>query len=231
MDYDYIYQQIIKTTPDYSKLMTAEDFIQYLAEATAKENAKALRTSPSIFDKVLNALACLCGNRTYNTSSDEDTMNDYIRDLLDKSLEIRDQTRQGISSKSTNAEKGRAGELDIQIRFNGIPIGIYEGLRLESVEEKIIHDHIEKATIKYNPQGCKEVFIVTYVIKQKKGFGEYWKRFVECVNRYKQEDDEYNIKSIEEIDTSMSAIRALHGKYYMDEMEHNVYIIAVKIQE
>ena len=205
-------------------------FIHQLAQETAEENAKALRQSPIIFDAVIGALASLCGNPTYNTSSSEDSMNDYVRDILGQNNAVRDQTRQGRSGTFETAEDEQPGELDLQIRYNGRPIGIYEGLKLDSVVEKTIHDHIRKATVNYNPQGVKDVFVVAYVVKQSKKFGEFWNRFEACVRRYDDEDFPITWDD-EEADTDMSAVRAIHGVYDMDDMNHDVYVIAVKVQE
>ncbi len=159
-------------------------------------------------------------------------MNDYVRDILGQGLQVRDQTRQGLSGNSRSAEKGHAGEVDIQIRNNGRPIGIYEGLRLESVTEKTIHDHIEKATVNYNPQGVKEVFVVAYVINHSTGFGEFWTRFVGCIQKYEAKEEEYQITwEEEEEDTGLSGVRSIHGTYEMDDVEHSIHVIAVKIME
>ena len=209
-----------------------EDMIRRQAEANAEAYAKALRSSPFLFDEIVGALSSLCGNRHYNAASDEDTMNDYVRDILGQGLQVRDQTRQGISVNSRSAEKGHAGEVDIQIRNNGRPIGIYEGLRLDGVKSGEIYDHIAKATINYNPQGVKEVFVVAYIIKHTIGFGGFWKRFVDCVQKYKADDLEHQITWDDEVEeTGLSAVRSLHGTYDMDDEEHNVHVMAVKIME
>lgn len=207
------------------------EFIANLAQASAEANAKAMRSTPAVFDKIIGALASLCGNPIFNTQTHEDPMNDYVRDVLGQEIEVRDQTRQGISGSSDSAVEGHAGEVDIQIRFNGKPICIYEGLKLDSVQTDVIYSHIAKATIKYNPQGLKEVFVVTYVVNQQKRFGDFWDRFKEKVRAYVADDDEYMIAwDDEDTDTGMSAIRVLHGVYKMDGEDHNVYAIAVKIQ-
>lgn len=98
--------------------------------------------------------------------------------------------------------------------------------------ERYIHDHIAKATINYNPQGVKDVFVVAYIIKQAKNFGDFWGRFSVCVRKYEAREVEYAITWDEgEMNTGISAIRSLHGTYQMDGVKHNVYVIAVKIQE
>lgn len=209
-----------------------EDMIRCQADANAEAYVKALRSSPFLFDAIVGALAALCGNPTYNSSTTEDPMNDYVRDILGSWLQIRDQTRQGISASSHSAERGKAGELDIQIRNNGRPIGLYEGLRLDSVRSSDIYDHIKKATINYNPQGVKEVFVVAYVQGYKTGFGEFWKRMMVSVKAYDAFDLEHQIIwDEEEEDTGLSAIRSIHGIYNMNDVEHNVHIMAVKIME
>lgn len=208
------------------------EFIERQAQANAEAYAKAMKTSPVVFDKVVSALSSLCGNLMYNASASEDNMNDYVRDLLGHDTEVRDQTRQGISGASDSAQDGHAGEIDIQIRHNGKPICIFEGLKLNSVNTGEIHDHIAKATVKYNPQGVKDVFVVAYVINQAKRFGDFWNRYSACVRTYSAEDEEYSIVwDEEETETEMSAVRALHGVYNMDGVSHNVYVFAVKIQE
>ena len=207
-----------------------QEFIDRLAEATGRELAKAIKTNPDLFDEIVGALSALCGNTTYNSSSLEDPMNDYVRDILGHGLQVRDQTRQGISGRSRSAEKGEAGELDIQIRNNGKPIGIYEGLRLKDVASEEIYEHISKATINYNPQGVKEVFVVAYVRNQSRTFGQFWKRFVDCVRNYEPKDPEYSIVwDEEEEDTGLSAVRSVHGIYNVDDAEHNVHVMAVKL--
>ena len=209
-----------------------EDMIRRQAEAYAEANAKALRSSPFLFDEIVGALAALCGNPTYNSSTLEDQMNDYVRDILGHGLQVRDQTRQGISGNSRSAEKGRAGELDIQIRNNGRPIGIYEGLRLDGVNTKEIYDHIIKATINYNPQGIKEVFVVAYVRGQFTCFGDFMNRFIACVKAYQAPVPECQIVwDDEEEDTGLSAVRSIHGIYNLDGVEHNIHVMAVKLME
>ena len=207
-----------------------ENMVHRQAEANAEAYAKAMRTAPCLFDEIVGALSSLCGNIAYNSSSPEDMMNDYVRDILGRGLQVRDQTRQGISGNSRSAERGKAGELDIQIRNNGRPIGIFEGLRLESVNSQYIYDHIRKATINYNPQGVKEIFIVAYVQRQTKEFGGFWKRFVDCVKKYSPSDVEYEIMWDEdEEDTGLSSVRSIHGIYCLDDVDHNVHVMAVKM--
>lgn len=91
---------------------------------------------------------------------------------------------------------------------------------------------LRKATINYNPQGVKEIFVVAYVRNHKTEFGSFWKRYMDTVRKYAAEDSEYQIIwDNEEEDTGLSAVRSLHGMFYMDDAEHNVHVIAVKLME
>ena len=102
-----------------------------------------------------------------------------------------------------------------EIVLKGRPIGIYEGLRLENVDSNYIYGHIRKATINYNPQGVKEVFVVAYVRGKSTGFGEFWSRFMECARAYDASDIEYQIAwDEEEEETGLSAVRSLHSNIH-----------------
>lgn len=119
----------------------------------------------------------------------EDEINDRFRDLLDanKYIDVRDQTRQGTSSTGK-----RAGEVDIMVRIGKMPVSIIEALRLTSVSEDYIAEHINKI-YKYDTLGYRFNFIVSYV--KIKDFNRFWngcKQFV-CSYKYPYEMIGYNI--------------------------------------
>ena len=221
---------------EYFKQLTEEisvgrqEAIKEAAKIFAEENAKIKLQNHNIFDSIIYSLSCLCGNIKYNSSSDEDTINDYIRDILGKDLTVRDQTRQGQSEASSHKETVRAGELDIQIRDNNIPVALYEALKVSSVAKNNIYKHIKKGTVLYNPQGVKEVYIVAYVANHKNDFGTFWNRFSVVIKEYSDENFNF-LWDNDELDTGMSALRVIHGVFDMDGVDHNVYVIAVKIQD
>lgn len=101
----------------------------------------------------------LCLNHSYNDSTLEDIINDYIRDMMISKgyNEAKDQTRHGISANENNA-----GEVDILFTKDGKEIAIFEGLKLDSVKAAYIDQHIKKAIINYNALGTA-TFIVAYV--------------------------------------------------------------------
>ncbi len=209
-----------------------ESFITSLAERIAEENVKAARKAPTTFDKVVNALCALCMDKTYNASIHEDSMNTFVRAVLEPDLNIRDQTLSGRSERSKSAEEGNAGEIDLCIRHNGRPLCIYEGIKLEKKETRRLHGHIEKATINYNPMGVREIYVTVYAIRHSKDFGDFWNAIIDCAKEYRAPNDEYEIAWDEnEEDTDLSGVRSYHGIYEMDGLSHELHIMAVKIQE
>lgn len=110
-----------------------------------------------VYDKMLRAISKLQRNSHYNADSGEDTMNDYIRDILDENYFIKDQTRQGESESG-----GEAGEVDIQICHDGLPVVMIEGIKVSSLERDRLDTHMNKVLTKYDPNGCPYAFWVIY---------------------------------------------------------------------
>lgn len=110
-----------------------------------------------ICDKMLRALSKLQRNHHYGVDSSEDTMNDYIRDILDESYFMKDQTRQG---ESENGDE--AGEVDIQLCYDGLPVVMIEGIKVSSLERERLDSHMNKVLTKYDPNGCPYAFLIVY---------------------------------------------------------------------
>ena len=112
-----------------------------------------------ICNKMLRAISKLQRNHTYNADSSEDTMNDYIRDILDESYFMKDQTRQGESESGDEA-----GEVDIQLCHDGLPVVMIEGIKVSSLERNRLDSHMNKVLTKYDPNGCPYAFLIIYTI-------------------------------------------------------------------
>ena len=55
---------------------------------------------------------------------------------------------------------------------------------------------------------------------------------VECVKSYQISDANYAITwDDDEEDTRLSAVRSIHGIYNMDDVEHNIHAMAVKLMK
>ncbi len=132
---------------------------------------------------VLNDLAKvserLSTNATYKKETPENSINDYIRDmlLLMGYNEVKDQTRHGISLSGKDA-----GEVDILISKGGKEIAIFEGLKLNSVDSAYVDNHILKAIVNYNALGTA-TFIVAYVSSN--NYESFWNRYTDYLKEYR----------------------------------------------
>lgn len=84
-------------------------------------------------------------------------MNDYIRDILGESYFMKDQTRQGDSENGDEA-----GEVDIQLCYDGLPVVMIEGIKVSSLERERLDSHMNKVLTKYDPNGCPYTFLIVY---------------------------------------------------------------------
>lgn len=120
----------------------------------------------------------VCLNYSFDENSTENSINDYFRDMLSVKgyKEVKDQTRHGISTNGKDA-----GEVDILLSKNGKEIAIYEGLKLDSVNQSYISTHIDKSIVNYNSLGTA-TFIVSYV--NTTDFESFWKRYSAYIEAY-----------------------------------------------
>lgn len=120
----------------------------------------------------------LCTNAAYDEKTDEDTINDYFRDMLNGKgyTETRDQTRHGVSGSEI-----KAGEVDILLARDGKEIALFEGLIPRSSTDTGIGEHIEKAISNYNQLGTP-TFIVAYVKHVR--FNEFWDNYYSYIRNY-----------------------------------------------
>lgn len=113
----------------------------------------------------------LGANSAYTQQSPEDSITDYLRDILSfKGYEgIKDQSRHGLSATSKSA-----GEVDLLVTKSNDEIALIECLKLNSVDSTIFFKHIHKAVHSYNPLGTP-VVIVSYVSTV--DFSAFWLRY------------------------------------------------------
>ncbi|CAM6953965.1 hypothetical protein ABKV41_15890 [Enterobacter roggenkampii] len=109
--------------------------------------------------------------RTKSKGTTEDDFNDHLRNLfLFKHYEVKDQTREGVSSAGNSA-----GELDLVIEEKGFLFTIIEAMILESVDSSYIRTHYKKLLNNYNPLGVDKNFLITYYTGSR--FEEWWRRY------------------------------------------------------
>lgn len=108
----------------------------------------------------------------------ENKINDRLRDLLDaKKYYVRDQTRQGKSGPGKEA-----GEIDILVKIDEKTTSIIEALKLSSVNENYISEHIDKI-YKYDMIGNAVNYIISYVLS--KNFNSFYDKYKNYILNYK----------------------------------------------
>lgn len=154
-----------------------------------------------ICDNVLRAISKLQRNHNYDANSSEDTMNDYIRDILDERYFIKDQTRQG---ESENGDE--AGEVDIQICHEGLPVVMIEGIKVSSLERDRLRTHINKVLTKYDPNGCPYAFLLIYTTV--KNFSAGYESIFDYFNKFEYPFSREN--DLQDVDTGYGELKHAH---------------------
>ena len=162
-------------------------------------------------DKVLRALSKMQRNHCYDSNSSEDTMNDYIRDILGESYNVKDQTRQGDSTKGDEA-----GEVGIQLCASDLPLVMIEGVKLDSLVKETLNTHIKKVLVNYDPNGCPYAFVLIYTTVV--GFNEFYKKLLEHLKKYRFPYERQT--DIQDMETRYTELR--HAQTILLRSEKNV---------
>ena len=197
-----------------SKLQVLGEHIdEYVVESTPVVIEDERIPEHVLVDKITRALTKLQRNHNYDASSSEDTMNDYVRDILDESYQIKDQTRQGESQKGDDA-----GEVDIQICVDGLPLVMIEALILDSLKKQYLQEHINKVLTKYDPNGCPYVAVIIYATVAR--FESFYSKLLEYLNEY---DFPYEKKSdVQDVNTDYTEYR--HAQVILNRSGQNVRV-------
>lgn len=178
-------------------------------------------TEESLSKNILRALLNVQGNKIYYGKK-EDELNDGVRDNLGMVYDMKDQTRQGISPNGKDA-----GEVDLQIYREGLPIVMLEGLKVSSVNRSYIQIHIDKVLTCYDPFGCPYVYIIIYVTAKK--FADFWESCLEYIRD--EYDFPYEVKEeIREINHIYTTSRHAKAVLLRDNKEVNVHFYALSVQ-
>ena len=172
----------------YCQIISLED------EITETFHSSSLHKEYDITKNVLKALFNIQRNRLYKDKNEND-INDGIRDSLSMLYEVKDQTRQGESSTGKDA-----GEIDLLLCNNGLPIAILEGLVLNSFKKQYFDEHISKVLTNYDPNGCPIVYILIYAKVAR--FDELWQKVVDHLSSYNYPYE--IIEPVEEKETSLA---------------------------
>lgn len=180
-----------------------------------------IETAKVVLSDLIQIGERVCLNCSFNENSTENSINDYFRDMLSVKgyKEVKDQTRHGISVNGKDA-----AEVDILLSKNGKEIAIYEGLKLDSVNQSYIATHIDKAIVNYNSLGTA-TFIVSYI--NTADFGAFWTRYSAYIENY-HFPLEVKRKYVE-MRYPNASTRVATMILSRDEYDFPVYFIALKI--
>ena len=164
----------------------------------------------------ISACAKISDNPASYAGFDEDGINREVRNFLDSAITrfgytIADQTQQGLGKTDK-----KAGELDIRINKNGIPVAIYEGLVHR--DRYWLETHIDKAIGKYNTSGCKAVYVVEF--SRNKGFGGFWDNACDIL-------EDHGEVSVNEENTGLLGVKMLKGTFDWKGQKGDFYYIGV----
>lgn len=187
---------------------------------------KDIKVAESILEDIISIANQLCSNASYNIDSQENSLNDYLRDMLISKgySELKDQTRHGISQSGRSA-----GEVDILIAKNGQEKALIEALKLGSVDTGYIDEHIEKAIGNYNPLGVA-TFVIVYV--NTNNFSEFWKNYRKHISDYHfAETSTTNSVRLEEITQTSATIKTAYKVISKDGYKIPLYFVAIKLSK
>jgi len=163
-------------------------------------------------EKFLKDLISICiklqANSIYYNAS-EDQRNDYIRDMLKTAgYIINDQTRRGLSPTGKSA-----GEVDILVEKNNLPVTIIEALNLNSLNTGYLDMHIDKI-YGYDTAGNSFNILLSYVTVA--NFTEFCDKYVRHIAAHGYPyhlisvDDAFSIDGITYSD--MKIVKTVHNR-------------------
>lgn len=207
--------KLLKLDPGNTELLAQKQKLLSSAVSETKEKLATLKTSAvQIGERV-------CWNALFNAESSENNINDYFRDMFFAKgyLEVKDQSRHGVSASGKDA-----AEVDILLTKDGKEIGIFEGMKLNSINADYIDRHINKSITNYNALGTA-TFIVAYV--NSANFEAFWERYSEHILHY---DFPLQIKeNFSPLVHPNAATRMASMILTRDGFDFPVYFIALKI--
>lgn len=175
-------------------------------------------------DRIIKDLVSACiklqANSMYYGAS-ENQRNDYIRDLMDTlKYNVKDQTRRGISYSGKEA-----GEIDILLKENELPVTIIEALNLSSLNAAYLKSHINKI-YKYDTAGNKFNILLVYVSVN--DFDTFCSKYMQYIREFAYPYPMAAVKDIKE-DFIYSDIRVFKTVLDRNNYKTELYHICVLI--
>jgi hypothetical protein len=164
-----------------------------------------------------------------HTRQHEDLYNDFYKDALTfKGYRAQDQTRAGSSASGKSA-----GELDIEICNDfGIPFSILEAFRLDSLNQNVIVEHINKLLHKYDTSGHEKNIVIAYceIDRFDELVTKYNTFLLNKLNTHRLFGKRYPTVSTSEIAFGKTDIRVFECKHNREGKEVSVFHVLIKIK-
>ena len=214
--------EVIKCLPNISsKEIDQMNSIEDVIELSHKYISSTERLSFNYINTQLIASLIELQNNAIYFNSTEDQRNTFIRSLLGRTLNVRDQTFSGASATGQNA-----GEVDILIlNYNNMHHCYIEAMNLCSVNKSYIRDHVSKI-YGYDRSGCENNYIISYV--KIKNFEEFWSKYYSYISKIELG---MPLTSQDEIMSGYSNIKICKLMYMRNGQITNLYHIAVLINQ
>lgn len=192
-------------------------------ESVMKERGRKRRKNSkvTILQDLLTACVNLQSNSMYFDAS-ENQRNDYIRDLLKtEKHDVKDQTRRGISAIGKSA-----GEVDILIEEDGLPVTIIEALNLDSLNTNTLDRHLDKI-YRYDTVG--NVFNIILVYVRISNFSKFCEKYFEHIKKYQyvypliSADDRYDVENFPYAD--IRVMQTVHDRNDCNTILYHVCVL------
>lgn len=202
-------------------ILMPNDDTQMLPSSNPARLDETISEANMVLNEIIRWGETMCANPLYTSELAEDSFNDFLRDTLasSRTLEVRDQTRHGLSSSGLSA-----GEVDILVKRTGKEIALIEGVKLSHLDRSKIDLHIRKVIDNYNPLGTS-AFFVCYTSAS--DFESFWNK---CVDHLKAFDYPFKVKSgIFEHPHANASTRVASMMLSRDGYDFPLYVIAFKL--
>ncbi len=203
--------------------LVSESEIDVLSPSSEERFNIDMMTANSVLKDLIWIGERVCSNAAYDETTDEDTINDYFRDMLCSKgySETKDQTRHGISQNGK-----QAGEVDLLLTKDSKEIALFEGLIPHSSTDTRIGDHIDKVINNYNALGTA-TFITAYVGAA--NFGEFWDKYYTYISGYHY--DMTIKRSMEQLTAPNASTRISKMILSKDGFDFPVFFLCLKMRK
>ncbi len=180
------------------------------------------KQSEKIIKDLVSACIKLQANSIYYGAS-ENQRNDFIRDLMETAgYDVKDQTRRGTSLSGKEA-----GEIDILIKEEQLPITIVEALNLSSMNTTYLNGHINKI---YNYDTAGNEFNVLLVYVTANDFHAFCSKYIRHIREFSYPYPKITVEDITE-DFPYSDIVIFKTVLNRNNRETELYHICILLEK